>query len=113
MHPILELMMEYRLKHSEIVAQPKKRPLGPSTPARPAKPPRPPRKPKTVKLAKPPREPKPISIRRSKLIKRVPSRDRPKTRQIQKNLMKIAKRAEEYKKSLLNVNENRKIDEGR
>jgi hypothetical protein len=44
---------------------------------------------------------------------KVSPRDRPKTRQIQKNLMKIAQRAEAFKNSLRSINENTEIDESR
>ena len=115
MHPILELMMEYRLKHCQVSAKRKKRPIGPAGPARPAVPPKPPKKPRTnaIKLPKPISLPKPILLRRSEISKRVPNRDSPKTRQIQKNLMKIAQRAEAYKKYLLTINENTEINESR
>lgn len=99
MHPILELMMEYKLTHCQITVKPRGRPPGPAGPKKPARPPRGPRKPRVVNLSKP--------------LKRVPHRDRPKTRQIQKNLMKIAQRAEAYKNSLRSINENTEINESR
>ena len=96
MHPILELMMDYRLKHCQVSVKPKKRmPMGPKGPVKPAKPPKPPRKPKANR------------------IRAMSNRDRPKSREIHRNLMRLAQRVEEFKKSLLTLNENTDIDESR
>jgi hypothetical protein len=90
MHPILELMMDFKMKK-----HPKRLPMGPAGPSKPAKPPRGPRKPKVNR------------------IRAVSNRDRPKTREIHRNLMRLAQRVEEFKKSLLILNENTEIDESR
>ena len=91
MHPILELMMEHRLNHSQVSVKSKNRPMG-------------------LKYNKPPKPPKKQKTNR---ILAVSNRDRPKTREIRRNLMKIAQRAEAYKNSLHNVNENTEINESR
>ena len=91
MHQILELMMEHRLNHSNVSVKLKNRPTG----LKYNKPPKPPRKPKANR------------------IRAVSNRDSPKTRQIHRNLMRLAQRVEEFKKSLIILNENAEIDESR
>lgn len=84
MHPIIELIFEYCNRPGKPTVSPVtpslvKKPLGPPRPPRPVRPPRPPKT-------------------RCKLEQ--------KMRQIKKNLMKIEKKAEQYKISLDSKNAN-------